>query len=259
MKVFVMCDMEGISGIVKVAQVVPGGPDYQTGRMYMTRDVNACVAGCIEGGATTVVVRDAHYMGFNMIAEHLDPRAEYVQGQSPAERIPNIADFDGLILLGYHAMAGTPEALHEHTMSPEAWQNLWINGVKSGELAIDAGIAGDHGVPTIMVSGDDKLCDEARQFLKDVVTVQVKKGLAAEGGQLLPAERAHQLIREGAARACLDYKKMKPYRVRKPVKMRLELVSRGRLPIGRPDTKILDGRTFEVTGKTVEEALNGLR
>ena len=259
MKVFVMVDMEGISGIVKESQVFPEQADYPLGRKYLTWDVNACVAGCIAGGAKKVVVRDAHYHGFNFLWDELDPRAEYIQGASPRQRIPDIGDFDGLILLGYHAMAGTPEAVQEHTMSPQGWQNFYINGVASGELAIDAGIAGDHNVPLLMVSGDDKCCREARRFFKDVVTVQVKTGLAREGARLLPMERAHQLIREGAEQACRNYRNVKPYKVKKPVKMRLELVSRGKLPVGRADAKILDGRTFEVQGRTVEEALQRLR
>lgn len=259
MKVFVMCDMEGISGIVRESQTFPDQAHYQVGRKYMTWDVNACVAGCIAGGATRVVVRDAHYYGFNLLWEELDPRAEYIQGASPAERMPNIGAFDGLILLGYHAMAGTPEAVQEHTMSPQGWQNFYINGVPSGELAIDAGIAGDHDVPLLMVSGDDKCCREAKRFFKNVVTVQVKTGLAREGARLLPMERAHQLIREGAEQACRNYRNARPYKVKKPVKMKLELVSRGKLPVGGDDARILDGRTFEVQGRTVEEALMRLR
>lgn len=259
MRVFVMVDMEGISGIVKESQVFPDQAHYQASRKYLTWDVNACVEGCLAGGAKKVVVRDAHYMGHNFIWEELDSRAEYVQGASPAERIPNIREFDGLILLGYHAMAGTPDAIQEHTMSPQGWQNFYINGARSGELAIDAGIAGDHGVPTIMVSGDDKLCREAKRFLGNVVAVQVKQGLAREGAKLLSMQRAHQLIREGAETACRQYKSFRPYKVKKPVRMRLELVSRGKLPVGRSDVKILDGRTFEVQGRTVEEALMRLR
>ncbi len=259
MNVFVMVDMEGISGIVRESQVFPDQEHYAAGRKYLTWDVNACVAGCIDGGAARVVVRDAHYYGFNFLWDELDPRAEYIQGASPRQRIPGIGEFDGLILLGYHAMAGTPEAIQEHTMSPQGWQNFTINGVAGGELAIDAGIAGDHGVPLLMVSGDDKCCREARRFFKDVVTVQVKTGLAREGGRLLPKDRAHRLIREGAAQACRNYRNVKPYKVKKPVRMRLELVSRGKLPVGRSDARILGGRTFEVQGRTVEEALNRLR
>ncbi len=259
MNVFVMVDMEGISGICRDSQVINGKEHYASGRQYMTWDVNACVAGCLAGGAKKVVVRDAHYTGYNLIWEQLDPRADYIQGSSPKERMPNIAAFDGLILLGYHAMAGVPEAILEHTMSPDHWQNFYMNGVKSGELAIDAGIAADHGVPVIMVSGDDKLCREAKRFLKNVVTAQVKKGLSVDGGQLLPKDCAHQVIRQSAEQACRTYKEMTYYRVSKPVRMRLEMVSRGRLPVDRTDAKILDGRTYEVTGRTVEDALYRLR
>lgn len=256
MKIFVMVDMEGISGIFKSSQV--GGDErdyYAVGRKYLTWDTNACVEGCFLGGAKKVVVRDAHGGGCSFIWEELDPRAEYVRGRSPRERMPNISSFDGLILLGYHAMAGTPQAILEHTMSSKSWQNFWINGKKSGEVAIDAGIAGDYGVPTIMVSGDDKLCAEARSFIKGVIAVQVKKGLDVEGGILLSKEQALKRITEGAAKAVQSCKEIKPYKVKKPVTMRLEHVSRGIVPVSRPYVKVIDGRTYEVTGATVAEAL----
>ena len=195
MKIFVMVDMEGISGICLSSQVKTDGPHYAQARHYLTGDVNACVEGCFRGGAAKVVVRDAHGGGYHFVWDALDPRADYIQGASERERMPDIASFDGLILLGYHAMAGTPGAILEHTMSSRAWQNFWMNGRKSGEIAIDAGIAGDHGVPTIMVSGDDKTCREARRFIKGVVTVQVKKGLSVEGGILLSQPEAHRKIR----------------------------------------------------------------
>jgi len=258
MKIFVMVDMEGISGICRSEQVTGGDPEYARARRFMTWDANACVAGCLEGGAKKVVVRDAHASGFNFLWEELDNRAEWIQGRSGVERMPGIASFDGLILLGYHAMAGTPRAILEHTMSSKAWQNFWMNGVRSGELAIDAGIAGDHAVPTILASGDDKLCREARRFVPGIVTVQVKKGLDCHGGCLLPKDRAHRLIRQGAAKAVARCKEIKPYRVRHPVRMRLERVSRGAIPAGRKGVKVIDGRTYEVSGATVAEALRAL-
>jgi len=251
----VMADMEGISGICRSSQVKQEGEHYQIGRRYLTFDVNACVDGCFAGGAKKVVVRDAHGGGYHFIWEELDPRAEYIQGASPIERMPDIESFDGLILLGYHAMAGTPRAILEHTMSSKSWQNFWMNGKKCGEVAIDAGIAGDHDVPTIMVSGDDKVCKEARKFIKGVQTVQVKKGLDVEGGILLPKEQAHKLIRESAAKAVKICKKIKPYKVKSPVTMRLELVSRGRIPVARKHVKVIDGHTYEVVGPDVEETL----
>jgi len=253
MKIFVMVDMEGISGICRSSQVMADGEHYPAGRRYLTWDVNACVEGCLAGGATEVVVRDAHGGGYHFVWEELDGRAEYIQGRSGPDRMPGIATCDGLILLGYHAMAGTPAAILEHTMSSKSWQNFWLNGRKAGEVAIDAAYAGDVGVPTIMVSGDDKLCREARRLLKGVVAVQVKTGLDCQGGRLLPPERAHQLITDGAARAVGRCKRIKPYKVKPPVTMRLELVSRGTVPAGRPGVKVIDGRTYEVTGPNVWE------
>lgn len=255
MKIFVMVDMEGISGILRSSQVMVGEPDYQAARRYLTADVNACVEGCLAGGADKIVVRDAHSSGFHFIWSELDPRAEYIQGRSPLARMPDIASFDGLILLGYHAMAGTPQAVLEHTMSSKTWQNFWMNGTKCGEVAIDAGIAGDHGVPTIMVSGDDKLCKEAREFIADLVTIQVKQGLSVEGAKLLPQPQALKLIRNGAAEAVAKCKTIKPYKVAAPVTMRLELVSRGVIPAMRSHVKVIDGHTYEVTGDSVEAAL----
>ena len=248
-----MVDMEGISGICQRSQV-SGTEYYNVARKYMTWDVNACVDGCYQGGAKEVIVLDAHYMSFNLLWDELDPRARYIQGRSPDQRMPDIKNYDGLILLGYHAMAGTRFGVLEHTMSSSAWQNFWINGKKSGEIAIDAAIAGTYNVPVIMVSGDDKACNEAKSFLGNVVTAEVKKGLEVEGAILLSKPKAHSLITEKSAEAVKNCKKAKIYKVKSPVTLRLELVSRGFLP-RRSGVTIVDGRTYEVSAKTIEDAL----
>lgn len=250
-----MVDMEGISGVVLSEHVLRNERFYfDHGRKYLTWDVNACVEGCIKGGATKVVVADMHASGYNLIWEELHPRAEYIQGYGRKKRI--FSGYDGVILLGYHSMAGTIESVLEHTMSSKNWQNFWMNGVKCGEIAIDAAIAGEYGVPVIMVSGDDKACREAKRFLPWVVTAEVKKGLSCQSAMLLPPAKAHEIIRASAERAVKNIRSMKPYRVKHPVTLRLELVSRGRVPASKKYVKVIDGRTYEVTGKTVEEALN---
>ncbi len=258
MKVFVMVDMEGISGVCRKGHVSEGDPLYAQGRKYMTWDVNACVEGCLAGGADEVVVHDSHGGGGpHVIWEELDARAQYLIGEMGRKRMPGIRGCDALMLLGYHAMAGTQEAILEHTMSSLAWQNFWLNGRKTGEIGVDAAVAGENRVPTIMVSGDDKACAEAEDFIPGIVTACVKWGLACEGGRLLSAEAAHKLIAERAAEAIRKAGRIKPYVVEPPITARLERVSRGRLPVHgeKPYVKIIDGRTYEVTGDTVEEAL----
>lgn len=260
MRIFAAVDMEGISGIFQSEQVSADGRLYQEGRRFLTQDVNACVEGCLAGGAKQVVVRDIHGGGNHFLWEDLDPRAEYVRGATDRERLPGIAQCAGLILLGYHAMAGTAEAILEHTMSSRHWQNFRMNGQLTGEVGIDAGIAGDHGVPTILVTGDDKVCREAEELLDGVVVAQVKTGLSCQGGQLLSREASRDLIVRRSSEAVGKAASIKPLEVERPVTMRLELVSRGRLPNldAKPYAKIIDGRTYEVTGDTVEQALRRL-
>ena len=261
MRVMIEVDMEGISGIVLPQQVQRDERLYEEARRFMTWDANACVEGCFRGGATEVTVWDAHGRGFNLLWAEADARAQYVQGSSDLGRLHDIGKYDALILLGFHAQAGERAAVLDHTMSSAAWQNFWINGKKAGELAIDAGIAGDEGVPVIMVSGDDKVCAEARRWIKGVRTAQVKVGYSSFGGRLLSREAAHQLITDTAEDACRGHRKAKPLVHAKPVRMRLELVERQRPPetaSRKPYLRIIDGRTYEVTGSTTREALSRL-
>lgn len=254
-------DMEGISGIVLPKQVSAGDKAYETATRFLTMDVNACIEGCFRGGAKEVVVWDAHGLGHNMPWDAIDERAELIQGQSTLGRLHDIADYDGLILLGAHAMAGTSAAILEHTMSSTGWQNCWLNGRKAGEIAIDAGIAGDDGVPTIMVSGDDKACAEARRWIKGVFTAVVKKGYSNRGGRLLGRKAAHKLIVETAENACRNCRKVKPLVHSHPVRLRVELVERVPLPgaiYGRKGVTFIDARTFEVAGATTREAFSSL-
>jgi D-amino peptidase len=112
-----------------------------------------------------------------------------------------------------------------------------------------------------MVSGDDKLCAEARRWIKGVFTAPVKVGRASSGARFLSKEAAHDLITSTAEKACRSYKQVKPLVHKKPVTMRLEVVERIRVPdmsASKPYLKLLDGRTYEVSGATTAEALSRL-
>lgn len=261
MKIFIAVDMEGISGIVIPEQVRCNEFRYFEACKFMTWDVNACTEGCFNGGAKTVTVWDAHGTGFNILWDQTDPRVDLIQGTNDHGRLHDIGRYDALILLGFHAMAGERSAVLEHTMSSTDWQNFWINGRKAGEFAIDAGIAGDAGVPVIMVSGDDKACAEARRWVKGIHTAQVKTGYSRSGARLLSKEAAHTLIRKTAEQACLNHNNIKPLVHRKPVRMRLEKTESRPIPnlsARNKWLKLVDGRTYEVTGANTHEAWSRL-
>lgn len=260
MNIYVMVDAEGISGVHLKEQVLSDGRLYGAFCQMMTDEINACVEGLKKGGANQVIVRDAHSSGNNVIWSALTDQADgYVMGSSPGVRMPGLKQCDAVVLLGYHAMAGTACAVLEHTMSSRAWQNFWINGEKSGEVALDAAIAGEQGKPVILVTGDDKVCAEAEKRLPGVLTAVVKQGLDLEGAIHLPRNKAYELIRTQSAKAVAAAKNgsIKPFVVSSPVTLRLELVERGTVPQkqARPHVHVIDGRTYEVTAERVETAL----
>jgi len=258
MKVFIFADLEGISGVYAKEQVLSNGSRLSEGRDYLTADVNACAEGCKMAGAEKVVVRDGHGISCSLRWDKLSPDVdEAICGPCGNDRFVGIEEYDAVILLGYHAMAGTLGGVLEHSMSSSSVQNYWVNGNKTGELGIDAGIAGEHGVPVIMVSGDDKVCAEAKELLPWAKTAQVKKGLTTYGASLLTPEKAHALIRDTAFQAVKDIKNMKTLVYPSPIVFRVENVERIPLPNVRtkPYIRIIDGRTYEFEAPTMEDAL----
>lgn len=259
MKVYIFVDMEGISGISGSDHVTRDGCLYPEGRAYYTEEVNACVRGVLAAGADEVVVRDGHSTGRHLFLERLDPRVTAIQGPDVQRRLPLLEGAAAIILLGYHAKAGTAEAVMEHTYSSRHVQRYWLGGAgqeprEVGEIGVDAAIAGEQGVPVALVTGDDKACAEARAWIPDVPTCVVKQGLGCQSAALIQPARAREMV-EDAARAAVASIATKPLRLAAPVTLRVEVMERVPLAArrSRPGARYLDGRTLEVEGATVEE------
>lgn len=201
MKIYIAVDMEGISGVNSPDYVKLDGRLYATGQRLATEDANAAVRGAFDGGADEVIVADMHGASGNLLVEKLDPRAMLLAGVPHQPRFPFLKGTDGMFLLGYHAMAGTMGANLEHTMTSAAWHRFCVNERPYGELGIDAEIAAEQGVPVVMVSGDDKLCAEAKEWLGEVERAQVKWGIGRQSALCLSPERGRQVVYESARRA----------------------------------------------------------
>ncbi len=258
MNLYILVDLEGISGIFSRDQIMDVPIKIQEGRVMMTEDINACVNAAKEAGADKIYVRDCHGSSETVIFDKLSENADYyICGYMGEERYKGMEDCDAVILLGYHAMAGTAGATLEHTFSSVNIQNYWLNGKKVGEAEIDALGAGELGKPVIMVSGDDKLCEEVCEFLPNTVACEVKRGMTWNGAMLLPKEKAHKKIAECTKEAIKRFRDIAPYSIKKPYVLRVELVERGILPFaaGDPRVKIIDGRTYEITVNSIAELL----
>ncbi len=255
MKIYIFADLEGITGVRCRGHVLKDQPEYPEGCGFMAGDVNACIEGCFLGGADEVIIRDGHGSGINLDPATVDPRARLIQGATPGVRYAEFEGTDALILLGYHAMAGTPGALLEHTYSSKAYQNLWLNGIRAGEVMIDAAIAAEHGVPVIMVSGDDKTRAETAKVLPTVPFCQVKSSSGLEQSESLAQEKAHALITAMTAGAVKRHHEFKPFTVHYPVTLRIEMIERcqreGLTGVKYPDPT--DCRIYEKSADNLEK------
>jgi D-amino peptidase len=207
MQVYISVDMEGIAGVAHEDQTDPIEPrhagEYNRFRRLMTNEANAAIAGALEAGATTVWVNDSHWLMRNLLAEELHPAAELISGGpkrlSMVEGIE--AGFDAAMFIGYHARAGTRHATIDHTYTSRVYEAR-VNGHAVGELALNAAMAGVHGVPVALVSGDQALAAEARALLgNDVETVVVKQAVGRFAARSLSPSVACDRIRESAVKA----------------------------------------------------------
>jgi len=224
LKVFISVDMEGITGVVNWEETSREGKDYDYFRRIMTREANAAVEGAVEAGATHIVVRDSHGSARNILPDLLDHRALLLREWSggPLSMMEGIDEsFDAVIFIGYHAKAGTPDALLEHTMTGNV-MDISINGVSLPEAGVNALIAGHFNVPVAFVAGDQAICDQCLDLFGDVGRVAVKQGIGGAALNLHP-EVSREKIRSGVTDALENLNRYRPYKLRSPYTMVLIL------------------------------------
>lgn len=245
MRIFVMTDLEGISGVVDGAYLSEASDFFRSARQLLTAEANAAIAGCFDGGAREVVIVDGHYRHNNFEMMDLDPRAIVDKTPRPWTGALD-GSFDATVMIGQHAMAGAGGFL-DHTMCPDTWFSYAINGQDVGEIGMWATMAGHHKVPLVYLSGDEAACHEAEALLPGIVTTSVKKSVGRQRATGPNPAQAHEAIRADLAR-CLKNRKdwPKPLIWKKPMVTRLTVVRTDYADqrVG-PGVKRLDARTLE--------------
>lgn len=248
MKIYILADMEGISGIRKMEQVqTSGSTEYLPACKLMMEDMNAAISAAFEAGATEVVACDTHGGGGQINVDKMDPRATY-EMPFPGVMMPSLdKSFSGVVLLGHHAMAGTMNAFLDHTMSSKEWFEFRINGRIVGEMAIEAAYAAHFGVPVIAVSGDEATAAEARKFFGKVECAIVKKAVGRRNSvNCLPIPEAHKRIRKAIITAIRNIKQYRPWKPKLPATLELTMCRTDMVEkyLSDPRIKRIDARTL---------------
>lgn len=263
MRVHISIDMEGIAGVADAADTTVGAPHYEYCRRLMTAECNAVIGGCFDAGADDVVVNDSHGTMLNLLQEELDQRVRVVRGRTKAFGMMQALEpgFDATMFVGYHAAAGHDDGVLNHTMRGREVMGVWLDDEPAGELRLNAAMAGWHGVPVALVSGDDVLCGEARAWLGDVEAVEVKKALDKYAALSLHPAEAQRRLREGARRALGRLGELHPYRLEPPTTLRVSWSSTTVAAVCEnvPGVKRTSARDVEYTSSDFSELYRLLR
>jgi D-amino peptidase len=146
-----------------------------------------------------VSVFDEHWFGRNIDIARL-PRGVRAGCGKPPYRADWAGGLDascaGLILQGFHSMEGAGHLL-SHTYEPD-FKAIHINGKLVGEIGMETAVAGDFGVPLVMVVADSAGTAEARALVPGVVTVDTKISRAPFGGECFALDDVLGRVRAAA-------------------------------------------------------------
>ncbi|MBQ6321413.1 MAG: M55 family metallopeptidase [Lachnospiraceae bacterium] len=224
-KYMVRTDIEGVSGVVSYEQSVPGNDEYAEGRELFMGDLLALLQGLFEGGADEVYLYDEHCAGRNIRLEQLPPHVYTYMGKPMYKEdwAGGLDDsFSGLILLGFHSKADNPGYLLNHSYESDI-RNISVNGISMGEIGVETAIAGELGVPLVMITADSEGVKEAKELAPDTAGVVVKESCSEYGALCYPACETRDWIRTWACEVAKGSVPIpKPYQVTGPVEMRID-------------------------------------
>lgn len=216
MKVFLMTDMEGVSGVIGRSDRIGNRiENFEESCRLLTEEVNATVEGLVRGGARDVVVTDGHGGSHSIRIESLHPSARLLR--CSGELFPYTwsldRSYDAAVQIGAHAMMGTTDGFLHHSFNSHAITQMLLNNSPIGEIGIIALLCAYFDIPTLLVSGDVAACREAREFIGEgLQTVETKTAL----NRYSSIDKSPLRVREelsGAAQRVLERRESLPPRM----------------------------------------------
>lgn len=234
MKVYVVCDLEGVAGIVDLKkQCMEDGKYYNQAIRVATLELNALIDGLLEGGVSDIYVWPGHgdFPG-GIDFELIHPECKLVMHSGDAGPVGIDDGFDAMVLHGLHGMAGATGGVLSHSFYPLP-RKIWFDNMLIGEIAMNIYSFSEYGVPCIMITGDQAAVDEAKELIPNIVGVPVKWGLEEKEklGALsirktisLSPSKARKKVYEAAKKAIERISEFEPLTLKKPFKLKVEYI-----------------------------------
>lgn len=244
-------------GIASPHHLVPKGGLFSEAREIATKVVECVVSELRSCGASDVLVADSH----GVMANILPLRADYrlLHGfPRPLSMVLGVEGHSAAALLGYHTGAGVLHGFMAHTYST-AFHRVYLNDRPASEYLINAALAGEKGVPVIMVAGDEELRGEVEKHTPWAVFIPMKRGVSRYATVSEPITHVCDRLRLGVREALerLRSGAAKPLILEKPCRFVVELKDEALADVLEKSKlfKRLDAYTVRFESETVEEGV----
>ncbi len=207
MNVFLLTDIEGIPGIFSIEELDRNSENYLFAREKLTRTINLAVSFCKKCGANNIYYLDGHAGGGNVFEEKIDSRATKITLDGWAQLMKE-KKIDCVFEIGSHARAGTQGGFLDHTNSSAKVFEYRINEKLHGELSSHGVFCGKFGVPLVLCLGDKAACDQAKEYIPDIVTAPVKA--AHKRNECEGYENTDEILEKAVFEALSKYRDIKP-------------------------------------------------
>ncbi len=261
MKVYVSIDFEGLPGIASLSMLTPKSSQYSRGVKIVTRIARTIAEELSKAGVDRIVIADSHGFMTNIDYLEMPKKTTLIQGfPRPYSMVTGLDEsFDAILMIGYHAAAGTTNAILDHTYSGRTFYRIKINGVVVSEYLLNALVAGEYNVPVALVAGDEYLGEQVRTYTPWSVFIPLKKGVSRYAALYDSLDEVLEALKRGLHDAVerIKRRELKPLKLGSTLKTVIEFRNNIYTDIASiiPGVKRIDAYTIEYTTDSPRELL----
>ena len=253
MNLFILTDLEGISGVTDIEFMDRGSEKYAAACKYLARSINLAVEAAFDAGVDKVYYLDGHGGGGNVNESDVDKRVVKCDIHQWQNLIRS-GEIDFQIEIGAHARAGTVGGFLDHTFSSKSIFTYKVNGVEVSEYAAHAIFCSTHKVPIIACIGDEAACRQAQEYNPSIFTGAVK--CATVRNHSTDFDDADEILVNTVKEAIKNYKSVGLYDLGAPYTVEATFyrtdMCEDVLANGKPGVTRLDARTIAKTVDRIE-------
>lgn len=203
-KLYISADIEGCAGVASQHALAADRFEWQAARQWMTDEVVAAAEAALAAGYDEVIVVDGHGNGHNILPDAMPDKVRLLRSwPRPLLQMEGIQDpeINAAFFIGYHNGAMGDGGILAHTYSSAAFRDLRLNGVSASEGYLNAALAGEYGVPVLLVSGDAETARDAARYAPHAQACIVKQSVGFRAASALTPREACRAIGAAATRA----------------------------------------------------------